>query len=164
MLLLLLPGTCMWHGVCWFEEHTCCIFGNMHATYMFPGQYWHATCTLCATCVLYAMCMWHAHTIWVAHSYTTIVTPMLQNKLASSGHDESAHVIKWPVHGMVCASVCRYTQFWMATGGVACSAATRKEAKLVTSELHSGKYRNLYQGKRSNCSATSDMVALRRWV
>ena len=40
--------TCM-YMVCWFEEHACCIFGNMYATYMFPGQYidmQHAHCVL----------------------------------------------------------------------------------------------------------------------
>ena len=45
--------TCMFHTSCvlvWKTcmQHTC----NIHVTYMFPGQYRHATCTVCATCVL----------------------------------------------------------------------------------------------------------------
>ena len=44
----------------------CASLKNMHATYMFPGKYRHATCTY--TRMLYAMCMWHAHSIRVAHS------------------------------------------------------------------------------------------------
>ena len=35
---------------------TCMLHFWQQACNMFPGQYRHATCTLCATCVLYVMC------------------------------------------------------------------------------------------------------------
>ena len=42
---------------------TCMLHFWQQACNMFPGQYRHATCTLCATCVLYVTCMLHARSI-----------------------------------------------------------------------------------------------------
>ena len=57
---------------------TCMLHFWQQACNMFPGQYRHATCTLCATCVLYVTCMLHARSILVAHSCGYLLCSSLQ--------------------------------------------------------------------------------------
>ena len=93
-MLLLLPGTCMWHtrfvhDVCWFEKHSCCIFGNMHATYMFPGHYQHATwytvCYMCVVCYVHVACMYcmSCSFMWLSYLFFPTTTTFLWQRPAA---------------------------------------------------------------------------------